>query len=158
LNSVFPVPEVTTRNGEKLANQSELANALGISDRRVRQLEEQGVIIRCPDGNYDVDWCLRRYRLFIDRDINQVAMAVERAVERVDNALDQLRGEPGLEVRRRLVERLGPAVGELDGAMRLANALAPATHRELLESYTRMVVGRTAAEFLDLCNWRLAAE
>jgi hypothetical protein len=42
--------------------------------------------------------------------------------------------------------------------MRLANALAPESARPMLESYTRMVVGRAASEFLELCNWQIAAE
>ena len=113
-------------NTVRLASQSELASALAISDRRVRQLEDQGVIPCHPDGGYDVDRCRRRYRLFIDRDIDRVATAVEEAAERAEDALDQIRGEPDLEGRRVLANGLGGAIGELDGAMRLANALAPA--------------------------------
>jgi hypothetical protein len=142
----------------KLANQSELADALRISDRRVRQLEDRGVVVRHSDGNYDVDRNRRRYRLFIDRNIDEVTAGVEKAAKGADDALDELRAEPNLEQRRLLSKRLGPAIGELDCAMRLANALAGESARPMLESYTRMVVGRAASEFLELCNLQIAAE
>jgi hypothetical protein len=143
---------------KKLLSQADLAKQLAISDRRVRQLEEHGVIVRHPKGNYDLDRNRRRYRLYVDRDIDQVAIGVEEATKRADEALDQIRSEPSLEERRRLAKRLGSVIGELDGAMRLANALAPESERALLDSYTRLFVGRAATEFLDLCDWRVAAE
>jgi hypothetical protein len=143
---------------EKLLSQTDLAKELAISDRRVRQLEERGVVIRHPEGGYDIHRNRRRYRLFIDRDLEGAANGVEEAAKRADDALDQIRAEPDLEGRRLLAQGLGSAIGELDGAMRLANALAPESARAMLESYTRMVVGRTASEFLELCNWRVAAE
>jgi hypothetical protein len=141
---------------EKL-NQLDLAKELAISDRRVRQLEEQGVIVRDPDGNYKLDRNRRRYRQFIERDVEGVANDVEEAARCADDALDQMRAVQDLEERRLLAKRLGCAVGQLDMAMRLADALAPAS-RAMLESYTRMFVGRVASEFLELCNWRIAAD
>jgi hypothetical protein len=69
-----------------------------------------------------------------------------------------MRAEPDLEQRRLLAQDLGSAIGELDGSMRLANAMAPESARAMLESFTRMVVGRAASEFLELCDWRIAAE
>jgi hypothetical protein len=142
----------------KMVGQSELASVLSVTDRRVRQLEDEGVILRHPDGKYDEDRNRRRHRQFIDRDIDQVAIGVEEAARRADDALDQLRAEPDLEQRRLLAKDLGSAIGELDCAMRLANALAPESARAMLESYTRMVVARAASEFLELCNWRIAGE
>jgi phage terminase Nu1 subunit (DNA packaging protein) len=71
----------------KLANQSELADALEISDRRVRQLEDRGVVVRHSDGNYDVDRNRRRYRSFIDRNIDEVTAGVEKAAKGADDAL-----------------------------------------------------------------------
>jgi hypothetical protein len=116
------------------------------------------VIIRHPDGDYDIDQNRRRYRLFIDRDLEGAADGVEEAAKRADDALAQIRAEPDLEARRLLAQHLGSAIGELDGAMRLANALAPECARAMLDTHTRMVIGRAASEFLDLCNWRIAAE
>jgi hypothetical protein len=49
-------------------NQSKLAEALAITDRRVRQLEEQGVLVRDSLGTYDVVVNRYRYRLFKTRD------------------------------------------------------------------------------------------
>jgi hypothetical protein len=143
---------------EKLLSQIDLAKELAISDRRVRQLEEQGVIIRRPDGDYDIDRNRRRYRVFIGRDLEGAANSVEKAAKGADDALDELRGEPDLEQRRLLAQGLGSAIGELDGAMRLANALAPESARAMLDTFTRMVVGRAASEFLELCAWRIADE
>jgi hypothetical protein len=117
-----------------------------------------GVIVRHPTGNYDVDRNRQRYRLYIRRDIDEVTAAVEDAARRADDALDQIRAEPVLEERRQLAKRLGRTIGELDGAMRLANALASESSRPLLDSYTNLFVGRAATEFLGLCNWRISAE
>jgi hypothetical protein len=139
-------------------SQIDLATELGISDRRIRQLEEKGVVVRNTRGNYDVDRNRRRYRLFIDRDMERVANEVEEAAERAADVLDQMRAEPDLSTRRLLVQRLGSTVGELDSAMKLANALAPDSSRALLDSYTNMVVGRLTSELFDLCNWQIAGE
>ena len=143
---------------EELTTQSKLANELGVTDRRVRQLEDQGVIVRDCDGGYDVGLNRRRYRLFIDHDVDRVATAVEEAARRSDDALDQIRIEPSLKKRRALAQKLGSTIGELEREMRLANALAPEHHRKLSDSLTRMIVGRAVGELLDLCGWQIAHE
>jgi hypothetical protein len=142
---------------DNLRTQCELADALDISDRRVRQLEELGVIVRHPNGGYDIDKNRRRCRIFTDHDIDLATTAVEQAARDVEDALDQIRAAPA-EGRRRLAQKLGPAVGVLDGAMRLANALAPEHQRPLLNSYTTMLIGRTAGELFDLCGWQLESD
>ena len=141
---------------EELTSQSKLANELGLTDRRVRQLEDQGVIVRNCDGRYDVGLNHSRYRLFIDRDIDRVATAVEEAAKRSDDALDQIRTEPSLKKRRVLAQKLGSAIGQLELEMKLANALAPEHHRQLSDSLTCMIVGRAVDELLELCNWQIA--
>jgi hypothetical protein len=139
-------------------NQAGLADALAITDRRVRQLEDQGVLVRDFGGRYDVGFNRHRYRLFKTRDYHQAAIDIEQAARRAQDALDQIRAASGLNERRTLAPELGPAIGELYRAMKLCNALADEHERLLFATFTRMVVGRAVGELLSLCNWELADE
>jgi hypothetical protein len=144
------------RHVGELTTQAGLANALNLTDRRIRQLVDLGVVVREPDGNYDLDLNRRRYRLYIDRDVDRIADDIENASIEVDEALKLLHDEPDLSKRRALGREVGFVVGQLDRAMRLANALAPEHDKPLLETYTRMVVGRAAGAWMDLCRIILA--
>ena len=70
-----------------IVDQQQLARHLGISDRRVRQLEAECVVERL-DGEpprYDLDANARRYRLYADHDIDTVCEEVEEASRDVDD-------------------------------------------------------------------------
>jgi hypothetical protein len=137
------------------ANQSKLAEALAITDRRVRQLEDQGVLVRDSLGTYDVAVNCYRYRLFKTRDNDRVSADAEQAAWRAQDALDQIHAAPNLKTRRRLARKLGPAIGELGDAMALANAFFEAHERDFLNMFARLLVERAFAELCSLCRWSL---
>jgi hypothetical protein len=86
---------------EKLLSQTDLAKELAISDRRVRQLEERGVVIRHPEGGYDIHRNRRRYRLFIDRDLEGAANGdggSKKLVSRSNSRKLLIDGHPGSEI------------------------------------------------------------
>jgi DNA-binding transcriptional MerR regulator len=129
-------------------NQSKLAEALAITDRRVRQLEDQGVLVVAVNGY--------RYRLFKTRDNDRPSADAEQAAWRAQDALDQIHAALSLKERRRLARKLGPTIGELGEAMRLSNALLEEQHeRDFLNMFTQLLVDRAFAELRDLCEWKL---
>ena len=138
-------------------DQQELARHLGISDRRVRQLEAERVVERL-DGEparYDLDVNVRRYRLYAARDVDTICQEVEAATKSLDNMFDRLRQEDDIQKRRWIAKQDGHAIGRLDAAMALSNALASEHAREMVRSYTNLVIGRACSEFLELCEGRL---
>jgi hypothetical protein len=138
-----------------LVDQRTLADALRLTPRRIQQLEDRGVVVRHPEGDYDLDLNRRHYRWFHDRDTPRVNAEIEQSVECVDQMLARIRGEPDIAERRRLAEEYGPAIGRFGYAMRLSISMAPEHARRLLEAHTNMVVGRAISELFDLCEWRI---
>jgi phage terminase Nu1 subunit (DNA packaging protein) len=61
----------------ELVNQRTLADVLNLTTRRVQQLEDRGVIIRQPDGGYDVERNRDRYWLFRDHKMDRVVLELE---------------------------------------------------------------------------------
>ena len=138
-------------------DQQELARRLGISDRRVRQLEAECVVERL-DGEpprYDLDANARRYRLYADHDIDSICREVEEASRDLDDLFDRMRMAGDVEERRLIAKRDGRAIGRLDAAMALSNALAPEHARQMLGSIRNLFVGRACGDFLQLCEGRL---
>lgn len=45
----------------KIVNQKQLAEIIGITDRHVRRLEEQGIINKTGNGKYDLTSCIDAY-------------------------------------------------------------------------------------------------
>ena len=140
-----------------IVDQQELARHLGISDRRVRQLEAELVISRL-DGDparYDLDVNARRYRLYANRDIDTVCDEILEATKDVEDVLKRLANEPDIQKRREIAKEDGGAIGRLDGAMKLATALQPEHSREMARTFNNLIIGRAAGDFFELCNWRL---
>ncbi len=122
-------------------DQPELARHLGVSDRRVRQLEVEQIITRL-DGEpalYDLDVNIRRYRLYADHDIDVICREIEQAAQRVEDLFKLLRAEDDVQKRREIVSSKGGAIGQMDAAMSLANALAPQHSRDLLKAFKTCV-------------------
>jgi DNA-binding Lrp family transcriptional regulator len=140
-----------------IVDQQELAWRLGISDRRVRQLESEGVVERL-DGEpprYDLDANARRYRLYVDHDIDTVCREVEEASGDVDDLFERMRMAGDVEKRRLIAKQDGHAIGRLDAAMALSNALAPEHARQMLGTFRNLIIGRACSDFLELCEVRL---
>ncbi len=143
-----------------VVDQVELARHLGISDRRVRQLEAEKIVERLPDEptRYDLDASARRYRLYAGGDMDAVCRQIEEASTRIDNMFSRMRAEDDIQRRREIVASEGGAIGQLDAAMSIANALAPQHSCDLLKTFKYMCVGSAIGECFALCNWRLANE
>ncbi|MDE5452537.1 hypothetical protein GWE18_06560 [Bradyrhizobium sp. CSA112] len=139
-----------------LVDQQTLADRLRLTQRRVQQLEARGVIVRLPDGGYDFDRNQHRYRCFRDRDTVQVKLEIVQAAKDVDEMLALMRTKRRVSQRRRIAMERGPAIGRLDDAMQLSNAMADEHERQMLSDYTNMVVGRSMGEMFALCKWQLA--
>ena len=141
-------------------DQQELARHLGVSDRRVRQLEAEHIVSRL-DGEpvtYDLDASVRRYRLYVAHDIDTVCRELERAAESVDGMLMRMRAENDVQERRRIAEEDGGSIGKLQAALDLANTLMPEHARDMARTVEKLIVGGAIGEFLALCNWRLAED
>ena len=140
-----------------IVDQQQLARHLGISDRRVRQLEAECVVERL-DGEpprYDLDANARRYRLYADHDIDTVCQEVEEATKDLADMFDRMRMAGDVEERRLIAKQDAHAIGRLDAAMALSNALAPEHARQMLGTFRNLIIGRACGDFLELCERRL---
>ena len=61
-----------------MATIYEAADRLGLTTRRVRQLEDAGVLFRGPEG-FDLDESVRRYRIFTEHDVEAAIHDIEAA-------------------------------------------------------------------------------
>ena len=162
-------------------DQLELARHLGVSDRRVRQLEAEQIIERL-DGElvrYDLNACARRYRMYADGDIDAICRNIEEASADIDAMLERMRNEPYIQKRREIAKQDGGAIGRLDVAMKVAIVLQPEHSRGMARTFNNLyqialsrpfgatagsimylfslplIIGRAAGDFFELCNWRL---
>jgi hypothetical protein len=89
----------------------ELARHLGLSDRRIRQLEREQVIERLDNepARYDLDECAGRYRLYDRGDIEAVCQEIQRAAEILQDLLDEMATVP-MDKREPLAGQVGPAM------------------------------------------------
>lgn len=134
---------------------AEMAERIGLTARRVRQLEEIGVLVRNAAEVFDLDWNSRRYRIFAERDCDAAAHEIERAGRDVDAAFSALRA-CSADKRRKMAAEVGPLVGRLDAALRLVPALAQPTLRPLIERAVVADSGRVLAEFAALVGLKIA--
>ncbi len=138
-----------------IGDQLELARHLGVSDRRIRQLEAEQVVERLDDGGYDLDASARRYRLYANRDTDAACLEVEVATKDLADLFDRMREETDIQKRCLIAKRDGHAIGRFDSAMALANSLAPEHARQMLGTFRNLIVGRACSDFLELCGIRL---
>jgi hypothetical protein len=143
----------------RTADQGELARHLGLTARRIRQLEDECIISRRDDNLYDVEKCERRYRVFRDGDRAAVSYEIERLAREVSREMNRLLAIERIEERRRIAKRVGPLMGELDGQLLLAAAMAPAgPQRELERSYVNMLSGQMFSDLLKALQVEVTAE
>lgn len=136
----------------------ELIERLGLTQRRIDQLIEAGVLIEGHDGNFDVDWNSRRYRAYRDTDRDYVAAELNAAGDALNDGLRKLRAEPGVAKRRKIAERdrIGAQIGKMDAAYRLGNAMAPDGHRKVLNVVTNLAVGEAISEYFSLLGMSIS--
>jgi hypothetical protein len=130
-------------------DSAEIADAIGVTRRRVQQLEREGVLIRDPANNlFARDWNGRRFAIFKARDFEGAARELERAGEDLQAGLDRLAQARTKAKRDAVAVEVGPAVGRFDAAMRLINALLHPGQRALLDGYADAEAGAAISQFL----------
>jgi hypothetical protein len=140
----------------KIVDQGELARHLGLTARRIRQLEDDSVISRGHDNLYDVENCERRYRAFREGDRVAASYEIERLAREVSREMNKLLAVGDIEERRRLAKRIGPLMGELDGQLLLAAAMGPAgPQREFERSYVNMLSGQMFSDLLTALQLKM---
>lgn len=138
------------------SGNAELAEYLGLTERRVRQLEDEGVFVRDANELFDVARNADRYRVYSRKDVDTVADEIERLGSAIDAGMNRLYAESDLKKRRKLGPEVAPLIGQIYAAMRLGNAIASPHSRPLLTNYVNMYVGRLIGEYLDVLSYRLA--
>jgi hypothetical protein len=143
---------------DRFLDQTGLAQRLALSERQIRNLETDGVILRRPDNLYDVRACQRRYHIFRAGDIDAVAGEIERSSGALTGAMNVLLSIENIEQRRQMMKTtVGPLVGVLDGWLRLACALSPAgPRREFEKRFVAMTIGFAVSDLLAACQIRVA--
>jgi hypothetical protein len=154
-NRNFPFQQI---GGITMSVNTQLAARLGITRQRVGQLIQEGVIIDRPDGSFDVEANAARYEKYLAGDLNAAADEIEELAKAVDAGMARLRAARGVEQRRKLGRAIGPLLGRLDAALRLAIAMAPPHARPVLTTCANVSSGGLLGEFMELNNIRLADE
>ena len=147
---------------KKATRQKSLAAALGVTTRRLRQLEELGVVIRRHDGAYDVAKNVARYQTYQRRspaDVEELHDAVLQASRDAERAMDA--ADPDKPDFEKVARRAADAIHALDESMKLMNAMRPEGDRPMLDSFRQMVVGRAhgtmAGKAMDYFDKKRAA-
>ena len=135
-----------------MGDTAKMAKQLGLTVRRVQQLEEIGVLIRNAKEVFELEWNANRYRIFVDGSHDEAANEIERAGRDLDRAFDRLRAERNADKRRKMAAEVGPKVGRLDSALQLAAALASPALRPLIAKAVVADSSAILAEFADLCG------
>ncbi len=89
-------------------SQLELASALGITTRRVRQLIDSRILPRDREGKWHLPTCSERYRVFThktERDLDAVAYDVEQRVNQLHDLLKELVEAENDKLRRELLPK-----------------------------------------------------
>jgi hypothetical protein len=139
-------------------NQHNLALRLNLTDRNDRLLEERGVILRLPSGEYNLPDNLERYRLFRDRDLQTVADRIEDAAKTVSDILASMEAEPNVKSRRKIMRERGVIIGRFTGWLDLSVAMQPEPLRALLKRLADSISATALNTALDLCFWQLATD
>jgi hypothetical protein len=128
----------------------ELADRLGVTSRRVLQLEHENVLNRA----HSLEW----NAVFSSEDADTLAEQLGRLAKSLDAGMNRMAGIDDIEARRKLGLEVGPLIGQFSEAMDLANATAPPGQRALLRDYAGFLVGRAIGQFLELMRWNIAED
>jgi hypothetical protein len=127
----------------------DLITELSLTQRRVDQLIEVGVLVAGHDEKFDVEWNVRRYRAYRADDREYVISELTEAAEKFEDGMRRLKAEPDMTKRRKLADRdnIGAQIGRLDAAYRLGNAMSEEGRRPLLSRYTGQEVGKAISAY-----------
>jgi hypothetical protein len=122
---------------------ADLTGRIGLTDRRILQLEHEGVLSR----GRSVEWNAERYRVYSTDDTDILVEELGRLAKSLDAGMARMVEIDDIDKRRKLGRKLGPSIGAFSELMDLANAMAPPGQRALLRDYAGFLVGRTIGQF-----------
>lgn len=134
-------------------NSGEIAQLLGVTPRRVRQLLDLGVLIADDDGRIDPDAAARRYGVFTRRDPEEVGRLVARLdwiAREALTAASRLSANSSLAAARRVAE----LARDFDETGALIEAVRPESERGLLANTRAVIVGRLYGQAIEVVQAR----
>lgn len=134
-------------------NQSQLADRLGISTRRVRQLEDLGVVVAEGRGRYDAENNARRYSAFATKDQAAVLIEIEDAAGRVEHGLAQLAKRFAIVAGK----AIGADINALDAAWKLSISMRADDERSMLDTIREAAVLDAWRRLFDIAQHHVTA-
>lgn len=137
-----------------------LADELGVTPRRVRQLADLGVLRRLPDGGFDGDESLAAYRTFLaglgSHEYRTLLDETLELADEVQRGLAKLRKVPQPKRLAAAENGVGPLVGKLIHRLGLLAATAPdGPLRNFEHQHVEMLAGRLVGALLNVLEVEL---
>jgi hypothetical protein len=136
---------------------NELAAELSLTPRRVRQLADQDIFQRLPDGRFEREANVRAYRIVAKRDPHEVADLRDELRDlaaEIDVGMQKL---TRLQQHKRMSfaeEHVGPAVGRLAHGFDVLAAVADGEARRTFErQHGRIIVADLLAALIDVLGF-----
>lgn len=143
------------------ATLKELARHLNLTDRRVRQLVDEGVIRQLADGRFDLRECQRHYRIFSRRDELDIERLERDVVDLAQAAEDGIRdlAELPMEDRQAAAGPVGALIGKLTASLDLLAALQrQGAVRDFHRGYVSMISATFMRQLLAVLGLEIADE
>lgn len=140
---------------------AELAREIGVTARRIRQMEDEGVIRRLPGDVFDLDECEQAHRLLVGRNPADVAAVRNEAEALAGQVEDDLRKLARLPLAKRMAAAeagVGPAIGKLTHLLSLLAAVAPVERRDFERHHVGLVSGNLIRSLLDALNVEIGSD
>jgi hypothetical protein len=140
----------------KTGNQKQLAAALGLTERRIRQLEDERVLEKV-DGDrslYDLGSSKRRYQVYSSGNLDTVTFEIERASDDLSAILADMEAAP-VPNRMPMARKVGPAMAALGGWLHVSAAMLPKHERPLIHHYIDLELYSILHTVMSLLNVRL---
>lgn len=136
-----------------------LAKELGITSRRVRQLEAEGVLRRLPDGRFDPEESDAAYNAFRagrgSAAMRRVYADAENLSLEIERDLARLAKRPQAERLDAAMNGVGPKIGRLVHLLSLAAATAPDDRREFERQHVAMLQSQIIGSMLSTIGVQL---
>jgi hypothetical protein len=139
----------------RCGDKHELAAALGLTVRRVEQLDAAGVFYANQEEVFDIAANSERYRWLSDDDVDAVADEAERIARALDACMDKMRATQNLAERRKIRNPVLPLVPQFRAIMSLMNEMGPPSARQVFARYTTLETGDLLGTLFGLCGQRL---
>ncbi|MFT0874931.1 hypothetical protein VRZ08_00090 [Rhodopseudomonas sp. G2_2311] len=129
-----------------IMNQAELAERLGVTSRRVRQLEAAGIITAKGRGEYQAEESERHYQIYAARDLDAAEAQLVRAEAKMNQALAAFRRAKDDAKKRTAAGPLGQALDLRVRAIDLICAIVPESGAELIRTAAKSSTSEVFAE------------